>query len=71
MTSKRQIQIVQMKHKEKDLNFKGIVAFDDHINLKVFRSKYFYQLKYDPFNGGEMIESKSFNILHHNNFKQI
>jgi hypothetical protein len=41
-----------MKHTEKDLNFKGIIDFDGNININVIRSKYFYKLKYDPFNGG-------------------
>jgi len=43
-----------MKHSEKDLNFKGIINFSDNININVIRCKYFYKLKYDPFNGGQM-----------------
>ena len=31
--------------------------------VKVFQSKYFFQLKYDPFNGGQMVEKLAINIL--------
>ena len=37
------------------MHFKGIINFGDITNVKVLQSKYYFQLKYDPFNGGKMI----------------
>ena len=45
------------------MHFRGIVSFGTTTNVKVFQSKYFFQLKYDPFNGGQMIEKTSLNML--------
>lgn len=53
LTAKKYTEVIKMHH-EKNLNFKGIIAFDGNVNINVIRSKYFYKLKYDPFNGGEM-----------------
>lgn len=50
--------------RETDLNFRGIIMFENHINVKVFKGKYYYELKYDPFNGGEMMTKQNkLNIL--------
>jgi predicted lipase len=45
------VEIIKMS-REVDLNFRGIIMFENHINVKVFKGKYYYELKYDPFNGG-------------------
>lgn len=63
--------VVTVRVEEKELQIRGVVHFCDATNLKILRSKYFYKLKYDPFNGGEMVESLSFNLLKHPTFKHI
>ncbi len=50
---------------------KGIVAFGQETNIKVLQGKYFLQLKYDPFNGGQMVEKKNVNLLKHAAFNDL
>ena len=41
--------------KSKVLDFRGILNFNTTTNINVFQSKYIFKLKYDPFNGGQMV----------------
>lgn len=60
---RKQAEVIVM-NREKNLNFRGIAMFENHINVKVFKGKYCYELKYDPFNGGEMMNKQpKLNIL--------
>jgi hypothetical protein len=60
---KKQAEIITMK-REANLNFRGIIMFENHIGVKILKGKYFYELKYDPFNGGEMMsKSTKLNLL--------
>jgi hypothetical protein len=45
------------------MNFRGAIGFGKTTNIKVFQSRYFFQLKYDPFNGGEMVEKGCISLL--------
>lgn len=45
-------------NRERKMNFKGIIMFENHIDVKIFKGKYYYELKYDPFNGGEMMSKQ-------------
>ena len=53
------------------MKFKGIIYYQDETNIKVLKNKYLYQLKYDPFNGGEMVNKNSFNLLQNSLFKSL
>ena len=61
--SRKPTDVVKFGDKEVNMHFKGIVNFGDTTNIKVFQSKYFFQLKYDPFNGGQIVEKLAINIL--------
>jgi cytoplasmic iron level regulating protein YaaA (DUF328/UPF0246 family) len=54
---KRQAEITNMT-RERSLNFRGSIMFENHISVRVFKGKYYYELKYDPFNGGEMMNKQ-------------
>jgi hypothetical protein len=45
------------------MSFKGIINFGSDTNVRVLQGKYLIQLKYDPFNGGRMVEKESYNLL--------
>ena len=69
--TKKQTEVIKFGEKEISLHFRGIIYFGDITNIKILQSKYFFQLKYDPFNGGQMVEKASFNILKHPLFSDL
>jgi hypothetical protein len=61
--SKGNAEIQSFGEKEKKMSFKGIINFGSDTNVRVLQGKYLIQLKYDPFNGGRMVEKESYNLL--------
>ena len=52
---KKMSELKMFGEKSKVLDFRGILNFNTTTNINVFQSKYIFKLKYDPFNGGQMV----------------
>ena len=48
-----------------------MISYGTATNINVFKGKYLYRLKYDPFNGGEMVEKMNINMLKDSLFQDL